>query len=151
MFFLLSVPQLASRSGRECRPSGRVVAQSKIYYTYSYFNLLNFKLLLLVHEEQEAIARKEELIRRRTERERAKAQKAQDATGNIPDEDEDEREERHSGTVCRLPFSIYQQPFSFNPVYFSYGSVKTFKFNSSYQESPSKLFSHHSHGMCTVF
>ena len=56
-----------------------------------------------VHEEEEAAARKEEQKRRRTERERAKAQQAQDATGNIPDE-LGEREERHTGTVYQFFF-----------------------------------------------
>jgi hypothetical protein len=62
--------------------------------------------LLLVHEEETAIARKEDQKRRRTERERAKAQRALDATGDIPDEDDYEREERHAGTVCQLLFFI---------------------------------------------
>lgn len=59
-----------------------------------------------VHEEEEATARKEEQKRRRTERERAKAQQAQDATGNIPDELDGEREERHTGTVYQFPFFV---------------------------------------------
>jgi hypothetical protein len=63
--------------------------------------------MLSVCEEEEAAARKKEQTRRRTERERAKAQQAQDATGNIPDEaDDDERVERHTGTVDQLPLSL---------------------------------------------
>jgi hypothetical protein len=63
--------------------------------------------LISVREEEEAAARKEEQTRRRTEREQAKAQKAQDATGNIPDEADNEREERHAGTVNQFPLFIY--------------------------------------------
>jgi hypothetical protein len=63
-----------------------------------------FIKLFTVQEEEEAAARKEEQTRRRTERERAKAQQARDATGNIPDDADGEREERHTGTVYQLPF-----------------------------------------------
>ena len=55
--------------------------------------------MLSVREEEELAARKEEQNRRRTERERVKAQKALDATGSIPDDTDDERDERPSGTV----------------------------------------------------
>jgi hypothetical protein len=85
--------------------------------------------LFSVHEEEEAAARKKEQARRRTERERAKAQHAQDARGDIPDEgdSDDEREERSSGTVDQFSFfyilAMLIQP---NPqVFLSKGSLKT--------------------------
>ena len=68
--------------------------------------------MLLVREEEELATRKEDLICRRTERERAKAQQTQDAMGDIPDEDDDEREERHSGMVCRLSFIYITHSYS---------------------------------------
>ena len=93
------MPQPLSRRGRERRPSDRVGAKSKWYHTL--YLSINIHLLpfLSVRDEEEAAARKEEKIRRRAERERAKAQQALDATGNIPDEADGDREERHSGTV----------------------------------------------------
>jgi len=94
-FYLALQPP--SRSGRERRPSDRVLAQSKTLY---YINLSNIdQTCLSVREEDEVAARKEEQARRRTARERTKAQQIQDATGNIPDEVDDEREERYAGTV----------------------------------------------------
>ena len=68
--------------------------------------------MLSVRDVEEAAARKEEKARRRTERERAKAQQAQDATGNIPDDADGEREERPSGMVSQLSFSYISHAHS---------------------------------------
>ena len=63
--------------------------------------------MLSVRDVEEAAARKEEKARRWNEHERAKAQQAQDTTGNIPDDADGEREERPSGIVCQLSFFIH--------------------------------------------
>ena len=105
--------------------------------------------MLLVRDEEEAATRKEEQQRRRTERERAKARQAQDATGNILDDADDQREERHSGTVGQLSFLYVNHTHSTIQVYISYSSLKTLKFSSSYQKGSSELCSHH--GMCAIF
>ena len=62
----------------------------------------------------------------------------QDASGNIPDEDDDEeREERHSGTVIHMSFLKWTCSFSPFLVFFSDGSLKTFKFSPSNKKGTS--------------